>query len=327
MTDSFNQDFLIATDQYQETMDSVVFPFLKERETRHDLNGKDGSPLYCVSYHADDPAATILLLHGFTENALKYSELIYSLLQNHFSVLTYDQRGHGRSGRTPGISDSSVTHVNRFADYVDDLSVVCDRVLSGMPEPHMIFSHSMGGAVASLFLETRPEVFSAAVLCAPMIAPNTGAPAPVANLVCRAGCLLGRGKHRPFFLKPYSGPEDFDTSCATDPVRFSWYDRIKAARPEFRNSVPTYRWTVEAIGVTKQILSPGAPERIACPVLLTAADKDFSVMPEPQKKFIARVPKGRYMFFRNSRHEIFRSTNDVLFPWWHEVLSFFRNPC
>ena len=72
---------------------------------------------------------------------------------------------------------------------------------------------------------------------------------------------------------------------------------------------------------------PGAPERIACPVLLTAADKDFSVMPEPQKKFIARVPKGRYMFFRNSRHEIFRSTNDVLFPWWHEVLSFFRNPC
>ena len=60
---------------------------------------------------------------------------------------------------------------------------------------------------------------------------------------------------------------------------------------------------------------------------LTLMESDFSVMPEPQKKFIARVPKGRYMFFRNSRHEIFRSTNDVLFPWWHEVLSFFRNPC
>ena len=324
MADMMNPDGLIATDSYQDAIDNIVLPYLRERETAHSVSGADGTLLSCFTYSADAPSATVILIHGFTENALKYSELIYSLLNNNFSVLTYDQRGHGRSGRSDGISDSSITHVAHFSDYISDLNIVCDQLLLDMPKPYLIFAHSMGGAVASLFLESRPDLISGAVFCAPMIAPNTGVPAALAGVVCKTACLLGRGKHRPFFMKSYSGPENFDTSCATDPVRFAWYNRIKDSRDEFHNSVPSYRWSAEAISVTKQILSPGAPEKINCPVLLTAADSDSSVMPEPQKQFISRVPNGRYMHIPNSRHEIFRSVNDVLFPWWHEVLTFFR---
>ena len=82
---------------------------------------------------------------------------------------------------------------------------------------------------------------------------------------------------------------------------------------------------MESIGVTRRILAPGAPEKIACPVLLTSADHDGSVMPEPQKQFIARVPGGERIFVKDSRHEIFRSVNEVLFPWWHHVLEFFHD--
>ena len=125
-------------------------------------------------------------------------------------------------------------------------------------------------------------------------------------------------------MKGYTGPEDFTTSCATDPHRFAWYDRVKAARREFQNSVPSYRWSLESLNVTKSILAPGKPEKISCPVLLFSAENDYSVKNEQQEEFIRRVRGGRLIRVRDARHEIFRSVNAVLFPWWHQVLAFFR---
>ena len=324
--DLFNPDYLISTDQYARTIDDVVLPYLSQRETQTTLPGKDGVPLYCVSYAADHPAATVLIVHGFTENTVKYSELIHSLLRNGFSVLMYDQRGHGRSGRDPDIADPSVTHVDVFEDYLSDMEIVCDRLLAPMPKPYLLIAHSMGGAVGSLYLEKHPETFSGAALCSPMIAPNTfGIPAAVASAVCGIGSFFGRRKRHPFFMKPYSGPEDFDTSCATDPVRFAWYDAIKAAHPEFQNSAPTYGWTRESLRVRRMILAPGEPEKIACPVLLSTAEHDGNVLPGPQQELISRVPRGKRVLVRGARHEIFRSTNDVFFPWWHDLLGFLKS--
>ena len=306
-------------------MEQEVLPCLKVKETVEQISGKGKNPLYCVSYSADDPIGTVIILHGFTENAYKYSELIFSLLHNHFSVVAYDQRGHGRSWRDGSIVDPSVTHVEHFEEYVEDLKAVCDHYLPFMPKPALLFAHSMGGAVASLFLEQHSDVFSAVVLCAPMIAPQTGGvPFAVACAVCNIACAFGRGRKHPFFMKPWSGPEDFSTSCATDPQRFAWYDAVKASVTEFRNSVPTYRWTKESLAVTKKILKEGAPETIACPVLLFTAENDCSVLPEPQNQFINRVSNGRHVFVKDARHEIYRSVNEVLFPWWHQILDFFK---
>ena len=325
MNTVFNEDYLISADDYSRVMNCDVLPFLKAREKTETICGAGQKPLYCVSYDADDAVATVVLVHGFTENAFKYSELIFSLLNNRFSVVAYDQRGHGRSWRPEEIKDSSVTHVDRFEDYVTDLKSVCDHFLSSGPQPVFVFAHSMGGAVVSLFLEKFPDVFSAAVLCAPMIAPNTGGiPAFVAGAVCRLAFALGKAKAHPFFMKPWSGPEDFSTSCATDPRRFAWYDAVKTSTEAFRNSVPTYRWTYESIAVTKKILAAGAPEKISCPVLLFTAGNDNSVLPAPQELFIRRVPGGKHFFVSDARHEIFRSANDVFFPWWHQILIFFK---
>ena len=325
MNEQFNEDSLVSVPDYSDVLNSVVFPELEKVQEKLTVNGKGGIPLFCSVFHVDSSRGTVLVLHGFTENAYKYSELIYSLHKNRFSVVAYDQRGHGRSGREEGLPNPSVTHVDRFEDYVDDLETVCTQVLSVLPKPWTIFAHSMGGAVASLFLEKKPGVFTAAALCSPMIAPYTGGiPAFVVKGLCQTACLVGRGKRNPFFMKPYSGPEPFEFSCATDPVRFAWYDSLKASREDFQNSVPSYRWILESINVTAKILSPGAPESISCPVLLSSAETDSSVLPLPQKQFIERVQDGRYLFVKGARHEIFRSVNTVFFPWWHEILLFLK---
>ena len=306
-------------------MNGTVLPWLETNQKTATVPGAAGRLLYTVSYDAENPVGTVFIVHGFTENAFKYAELIWSLLHLHYSVVAYDQRGHGRSWRADGIPDPSVTHVDSFSEYVEDLGIICAYYQDRIPAPRFLFAHSMGGAVASLFLEKNADFFTAAVLSSPMIAPNIGGvPVALASvLACFAG-LLGKQKKNPFFMKPYAGPEDFSTSCATDPERFAWYDAVKAARIEFRNSVPSYGWSNESIHVTEKILAPGAPERISCPVLLYSAENDSSVLPGPQQQFIDRVRKGKRILVKNARHEIYRSTNDILFPWWHDVLSFFN---
>ena len=321
----FNEDYLVQSPAYSQVMNGEILPWLREKEKVSLIPGDQGRPLYCVSYAADDPVATVILVHGFTENAFKYAELIWSLLHLRFSVVAYDQRGHGRSGRADGVPSLSVTHVDHFEEYVSDLKIIADTFRPDPPRPFFVFAHSMGGAVVSLFLEQYPDVFSAAVLSSPMIAPQIGGiPVPLASFIGLAAKSVGAAEKNPFFMKPYSGPEDFASSCATDPERFAWYDAVKAATPEFQNSVPSWQWTYEAVHVTKKILAPGMPEKIACPVLLFAADQDTSVLPAPQKAFIARIPGGEYVFVKDSRHEIFRSVNDVLFPWWHRVIGFYN---
>ena len=325
MSNDFNEDYLVSSPDYSAVMENRVIPGLDLRREDRILRGTDQTPLFCSVFRADDPIGTVLVLHGFTENAFKYSELIWSLLNSRYNVVAYDQRGHGRSGRADGLCHPSVTHVDRVEDYVDDLEIVCREVLSECCRPWTIFAHSMGGAVAALYLEKYPATFAAAALCAPMIAPNTGGmPSALVSMMCKTAIRFGHEKKYPFIMKPYSGPEDFETSCAADPARFAWYDAVKASRQDFWNSVPSYRWTLESVNVTRKILSPGAPESIVCPVLLSTAEHDHSVMPEPQARFINRVPKGRHLFVKGSRHEIFRSANDVFFPWWHDTLLFLK---
>ena len=323
MSEAFTADNLVLdTSSYSRIMNETVLPWLELTGCVSVVPGFEKKPLYCISYRAENPVGTVLIVHGFTENALKYAELIWSLLHNRYSVLVYDQRGHGRTWRSDALPDISVTHVDHFSDYVEDLQVVYDTYRDTLPAPWYIFAHSMGGAVASLFLEKGHHHIAGAVFSSPMIAPYIPFPAPLASALAAAACAAGRGKRWPFFMKPYSGPEDFASSCATDPDRFAWYDAIKASRPEFRNSVPSYRWSYEAFKVTDKILAAGAPESISCPVILFSAETDFSVQRKPQQDFVSRLKNGRFISVSGARHEIYRSVNEVLFPWWRQVIIF-----
>jgi len=323
MTEHLNPDFLAFDEDYQTTMEGVILPYLAACRKEGSFSGAGNRPMYYARYDADSPRGTVVLVHGFTENEYKYAELIHSLVRSGFSVLAYDQRGHGRSWKKPGLRHHSDTHVDAFSEYVEDLKCLTNSFLSAMPQPWSVFCHSMGGAVTALFLEQYPDVFSRAAMCAPMIAPNLGGLSEsAAALLCRTQKLFGRSSRKVAFSQPYSGPEDFATSAASDPVRFAWYDAVKAARREFQNSSPTYGWTLEAISVTKKILDARGPEDIACPVLLSTAAEDGSVLPGPQKLFISRVRRGTHLFVEGARHEIYRSPDAVLHPWWHTQLAF-----
>ncbi len=324
MAKGFYKNGLVLSDGYAETMDQMVAPWLKQRGVRLTLFGEGEKQLETWRYDADAPRGTVTVLHGFTECAEKYSELIYSLLQNGYSVLIYDQRGHGASWRDPQISDPSLTHVDRFQEYVDDLRAVCDHALVNMPRPWYVFAHSMGGAVTCAFLEEQEGVFEKAALCAPMIAPQRGGMSLQMGItMCRMAKMLGQGKKRIPMSRPWSGPEEFETSCATGRERFDWFDALRVRTERYHNNGPTFSWTLEAFQVTSRLLAPGAPERIRIPVKIYTAEDDNQVLPEEQEKMCGRLPRGDRMVVRGAKHEIYRSPDQVLFPWWDDVLDFF----
>lgn len=317
---------MIRSENYTQQMNQVVLPYLQERRQNEGLKSKDGTLLYTSFFTADVPKGTVLLLHGFTENIEKFSEVIYSFLQLGYSVAALDMRGHGRSKRDPYLKAHYLTHVERFDDYLDDVEVVYDRWMKEAQRPFILFSHSMGGAVAALTLEKGKLLFDKAVLNSPMIAPSTGGvPAAAGQAICLAAGAIGRKRKRIFLAGPYTGEEKFEDSCASGLERFNWYNEIRKSRPEFQNSAPTYQWTYESMGVTRRILKKGEPEKVQIPVLIFQASDDNTVEAAPQEAFAAALPKGKLIRVENARHEIYRSGDEAVDAWWKDLISFVEN--
>ena len=281
-----------------------------------------GGTLHAEVYTRYDAKAAAVLLHGYTESAEKLREVTWYLINAGYSVFAMDHRGHGRSVREVG--DLSVTHVNRFSDYLHDLEQFMEQVVGPRMggRPLYLFGHSMGGALAAFALMEHPEWFTRAVLNAPMIAPVTAPfPRAAANLLCRAFCLLGKGKERAFVGKPFDpARETFEASHMTGRARFDYYQRKRCTRPELQNCSPTYSWLREATAVTEALMA-GA-EKITAPVLLCQAAQDSIVGLAEQNAFIARVPQGRLMRF-DAKHEIYGSDDETLHSYMEAVLGFY----
>lgn len=320
-----NVDGMICSEGYEATLNNRVLPWLNAHRTNLTVEGDGGRPLFVSRFDADAPEGTVLIVHGFTENVEKFLEVIHALLKNNLSVVAYDQRGHGRSWRAEGLSDLSLTHVDAFEEYVEDMEAVRRAVVARMPGPHRVFCHSMGGAVTALYLETHPDSFDRAAMCSPMIAPNIkGLPRPAVRLMCRANRALGRADRRVFAFRPYSYPEDFNTSGATGRERFDWFEAQRRDHSELSNNSPSYGWLLESMEVTDKILAPGAPERIDAQVRIYTAALDDMVLPGAQKTFAARLRNVSRVDVEGVKHEIYRSADEALFPWWRDVLGFLK---
>ena len=110
---------LVHSENYSVFMNEQVLPYLEARRQNETLKTPDQISLYTSFFTADDCRGTVMLLHGFTENIEKFSEVIYGFLKEGFSVCTLDQRGHGRSYRDPKLKYHYLTHVDHFEDYLN----------------------------------------------------------------------------------------------------------------------------------------------------------------------------------------------------------------
>ncbi|MGQ2385989.1 alpha/beta hydrolase [Acinetobacter ursingii] len=88
------------------------------------------------------PLGTVCLLHGYLEHSGIYQPIIREILEQGFSVLTYDLPGHG-------LSDGSPANIQNFDHYQQVLKAVHQYVkhANQLPKPWLGIGQSTGGAI------------------------------------------------------------------------------------------------------------------------------------------------------------------------------------
>lgn len=341
---------LIDESHYQAQMDTVVMPALKQCSTEGWMDPAQaaglGEPategkLHYVCYDAREfdklnvEGATamfngaIVISHGFTEFATKYSEMIWYFMLAGYSVCFLEHRGHGRSVRD--IDNPSLVWIDDWHRYVADLNKFAfdvGREYAG-GRPLFLYSHSMGGGIGAALLETYPDTFDRAVLSSPMIAPQTGMPNWAAYLLSSLMCVCGLGKHIVFGQSEFTPELDMSDHQGACEARVRWYQQQRIDDVHNQTYAATFEWVRQSLKLSHAVQKPRACENIDTPLLLFQAERDQWVLNEAQNRFIHWVlnagGNAKLVRVPSALHEIFSMPNEILGPYLERILAFYAD--
>ena len=308
----------IAEDAYAQEMRRVVEPYVNEGCSSGIMDG-----LYYEFYENDEPKGTIVISFGFTESCEKYHELICYMLREGYQAAVMAHRGHGKSMRECG--DPELVHVEDFSQYVKDLHRFVQKIVLPRRKgaPLLLYAHSMGGCIGTLYLESYPGIFERAVLSAPMYGINNGKiPDFAAGLLCGAAILFGKKKERLFTAGGFDPDEPFESAGCDSRARHDYYLGLRRAHREYQTSGATYGWALAALRAGKRAISPANAAKIQIPVLLFQATDDAFVRAAEQELFLSRVAGSRKVTVK-SRHEINRLPGKRLGRYLAEIFAFY----
>lgn len=114
----------------------------------------DGIEIYGQCWLSDTkPKAVVAIIHGMGEHSGRYAHVAAYLVDNGYSVIAYDHRGHGKSGGKRGHTPS----YDLLLDGIDDVLKQADKIAPGAKK--FIYGHSMGGnLVLNYALRRKPAI-------------------------------------------------------------------------------------------------------------------------------------------------------------------------
>lgn len=122
----------------------------------------DGLPLFAQRWEPDgDIKGVICLVHGLGEHSNRYAHWADSFNNAGYAVVSFDLRGHGRSGGQRGDTPS-------FDHFADDISILLEKTKEMYPAiPAFIYGHSLGGMLVLFYLIQRQPDLKGAVVTSP----------------------------------------------------------------------------------------------------------------------------------------------------------------
>ncbi len=109
------------------------------------IQTRDGMALVRRDWPSADARGTIVIVHGLGEHIGRYAHVAARLNANRWSVVGYDQRGHGASPGERG-------RLAAGDDLLTDLASVVDAVRAEASGPLVLLGHSLGGLVVARFV-------------------------------------------------------------------------------------------------------------------------------------------------------------------------------
>lgn len=318
---------LIKEADYDEYMENENPRWRSECVEQCDFHSFDG--LNLRYYHASqgegkEPKGCIIMLHGYCGFWGKFHEVAHFFWQAGFDVFFLEQRGHGYSGRQ--IDDKDMVHVIDYADYIADVKTFLDKIV--MPSAgkilKIIYAHSMGGAIAALFLEEHPEYFDAAVLSSPMFSIKTGStPSIAVKLLCAKIRLLHQ-ENLPFpGEKRFDGIPSFETSSARSEKRYNYIFNQRLKDEHYHTYMMSNGWGAASFKATARLLRRAS--KVKTPVLLLTAGNDALVNMSGHEKFAKRASNVQHINYEYSKHEIYNDVDEVREKYFNDIFNFIMN--
>lgn len=210
---------------------------------------------------------TVILVHGLKDHSARYDHAGSWLAGRGYAVYALDLRGHGES-------EGERFFVNAFDEYVEDLTVFLDRVRNKESGKSLfLLGHSMGGAVASLFVLRRRPKLAGLILTAPALEPAEN----VSLFLIRLSAVISR-----FFPKaPVTKVDIKSLSHLPSVVEAARNDPLSDERP-----APA-RTGYEILRAMDRIRDR-APE-ISMPLLVMHGTEDHLTNPRGSENFFKRA--------------------------------------
>ncbi len=314
---------VLSEDTFPEEMAAISVK-LDQCRQEGTFQGFDGKPLYYEYFQTQESRGAVVIVHGLSEFTGKYHEFAWYLLNQGYDVFLYDQRCHGRSCRLTQRQD--LIHVDHFTDYHKDLHCFVENVIRKATNlPLYLYAHSMGGAAAIQYMAQHSEVFTKAVLSAPMIEPLTGNVSPaVARWGLSAYLLFGNRKKK-FWLADEFDPEyPFTRSQDRSYARFRRNMEIRLANPCYCTTPQTIGWIQQALLLRPQLTRKSFLRELQTPILMLCAEQDKVVCFKAQTMFAKNCPVCRQVIIPGATHSMLWGTREAIAANVQAVLDHFR---
>lgn len=251
-----------------------------------------------MKFEHPEPIGSIFISSGRTESYIKYKETIHDLYRNGYSVYIHDHRGQGFSDRL--IDNIHMGHVGHFGDFVSDLKTFYDmQVADGLEGNIFLLGHSMGGAIATRYIQEYPTDFNAAALSAPMHHPE------IPKVWEFVGCAIVDFQtvieSAPEYASSEGGPyvrsSGEDSQLTHSEQRYNAYHdtlspyNIDLGGNEIHIGGPSKQWVARACEVSETI--GDNVDKIQIPVLVFQAEEDKFVTADAQNGFCQELAKVR----------------------------------
>lgn len=275
---------------------------------------------YAKFLHMQASAPSIVIVPGRCESYLKYQELIFELHSQGYSIFIIDHRGQGLSGRL--LADISKGYVNKFQDYVDDFQYFIENIVCAHePIKPYILAHSMGGAIATRYMQDSPDAIKAAVISSPMLGFNSGiVPKVIAENLIAAKLSLNKMMSKTpwyFFGQKAYQPVNFNNNRLThSPERYQRFSHLYQQNKAIQLGGVTSHWLAQGISAQKEIFAK--INQLKTPILLLQAGSDIVVCQQAQRDFCQKLnalqplscPTGSPIKVKGAFHELFFEEDD-----------------
>ena len=266
----------------------------------------DKTKIYWCSLTNKNHDKAIVMVNGRIESVWKYQELFFDLYQLGYDIYSFDHRGQGSSQRL--IENPEMGHVGEFDDYINDLASLIKLFALDNYQQRFLLGHSMGGAIATRYLQTHPEnPFQAMALTAPMFGVHI--PWQLRPIAIPLTQIMTATSVQPKYAPGFSGyyPRPFETNPLThSKVRYQWFRELYEDKPELKLGGPSTRWVWQGLMAAKQCLQ--LTRQVKIPTLVVQAELDSIVDNKAQTRFVTKLaktnPDTQLEVINGARHEL-----------------------